>query len=460
MSSSGEVRSGVPVIEARALSKTYRVWARPRDRLLKALFPKAATPPRTHTALHDVSFEVAPGEVLGILGRNGSGKSTLLQILAGTLQPSSGEVVVRGRIAALLELGAGFNPDFSGMENLRLNASVLGLSRAEVERQVDRIVSFADIGPFVHQPVRTYSSGMYVRLAFAVAACVDPDILIIDEALAVGDVQFQAKCFRRFDELVKEGKTIILVTHSTEQVVRHCTRAILLEKGAVLADGEPRSVANRYLDLVMGGGAKPAALAPQAVGSASEALRPDAQPDGRAAFPADAEGVLLEQRAGYARSEYRWGVGGGRVLDVALYGADDASHRVTFRSGERISIVVRARFDEPMEPPIIGFFVKTPDGVTVYGSNTLNTGVHPRAIDAVPTDDLVVGFECDLHLGAGFYLLSVGLAVKRDGEVVPIDRRFDCLQFEVSNTSNAVGLADLNARCRQLTGVAAHEHAV
>jgi lipopolysaccharide transport system ATP-binding protein len=444
----------LPVVEVDGLGKVYRVYARPRDRLLKVLVPKAVAAPQTFTALHDVSFRVSPGEVVGILGRNGSGKSTLLQILAGTLQATSGSARVRGRVAALLELGAGFNPEFSGMENLRLNAGVLGLSRVEVERQVARIVSFADIGTFVHQPVRTYSSGMYVRLAFAVAACVDPDVLIVDEALAVGDVQFQSKCFRRFDELVRQGKTILLVTHSTEQVVRHCTRAILLEGGRLLEDGEPRSVANRYLDLVMGGGARSSSsvTTTRVPDSAADADELPEAVSGISNEITRADLCTLEQRAGYARSEYRWGVGGGRVLDVALYGTNDRQHRVQFRSGERISIVVRVGFDEPMEPPIIGFFVKTPDGVTVYGSNTLNTGVFPEAVSAVPAPELVVRFECELHLGSGSYLLSTGLAVRRNAEIVPIDRRFDCLQFEVSNLTNAVGLADLHARCVQLEG--------
>lgn len=222
-----------PVIEVVDLGKIYRIYRRPQDRLLQA-FVRGRQLYREFQALDGVSFAVGRGEVVGILGRNGSGKSTLLQILVGTLGATSGRALVRGRVAALLELGAGFNPEFSGLENVYLNAAILGLDQAETSRRLPEILAFADIGDFIHQPVKTYSSGMYVRLAFAVAACVEPDVLIVDEALAVGDVKFQSKCFRRFDELVSQGKTILFVTHSVEQVVRHCDRALLMEGGRLI----------------------------------------------------------------------------------------------------------------------------------------------------------------------------------------------------------------------------------
>ena len=205
-------------------------------------------------ALRDVSFEVKKGECIGILGRNGSGKSTLLQLLCGVLPPTEGTVKVNGRISALLELGAGFSPQFTGRENVYMNGAIMGFTKEEMDDRFDAIAGFADIGEFIDQPVRTYSSGMYVRLAFSVAINVDPDILIVDEALAVGDAKYQAKCFRKFEEFKKKNKTILFVTHSTEQIVRHCDKAILINDGKKVSEGKPRDISNHYMDLLFGRG--------------------------------------------------------------------------------------------------------------------------------------------------------------------------------------------------------------
>ncbi len=205
------------------ISKCFQIYEKPHHRLLQGISRGKKQYYKEYWALRDLSFTINRGETVGIIGRNGAGKSTLLQIICGILTPTSGSLEVHGRVAALLELGAGFNPEFTGRENVFLNGAVLGLSQQEIYHRFDEIASFADIGTFLEQPVKTYSSGMYVRLAFAVATCVNPDILIVDEALAVGDVKFQAKCFRRFEELVAGGTTILFVTHSTEQIVRHCS---------------------------------------------------------------------------------------------------------------------------------------------------------------------------------------------------------------------------------------------
>ena len=247
-------------IRVSGLSKCFQLYDSPGHLLKQLLMGRLArlvgrTPPqyfREFWALKGLDFTVRRGETVGIVGRNGAGKSTLLQILCGTLTPTAGQVDIRGRVAALLELGAGFNPEFSGRENVYLNGAILGISREEISRRFADIEAFADIGEFIDRPVKSYSSGMYVRLAFAVSACVEPDVLIVDEALAVGDAKFQAKCFRRFEELVSRGTTILLVTHSTEQITRHCDRAILLEGGVVHQEGPPKDVANTYLDLLFG----------------------------------------------------------------------------------------------------------------------------------------------------------------------------------------------------------------
>ena len=414
------------------LGKYYRVYAKPQHRLFEAMLRGRRRFHQAFWALQDVSFSVRAGEVVGILGRNGSGKSTLLQIICGTLQPSTGSVQTTGRVAALLELGAGFNPEFTGIENIYFNAGILGLTQKEIGERLDEILAFADIGEHVHQPVKTYSSGMYVRLAFAVAACVEPDVLIIDEALAVGDVQFQAKCFRRFEDLVRAGKTILFVTHSTEQVVRHCSRALLLEDGRLIDDGEPRQIANRYLDLLLGA-REPGAAASEP--SSSNGTMDVDLADGR-----------IEARPGYCRSEYRWGNGGAKVVDVKLTQAGNTLHKIQYDAGQRMAIRVEANFEKACENPIFGFFIKTPDGVTVYGIST-KTLLLNNGLSAAAGQSLCVEFVCELNLGSGSYLLSVGISSMLGTEVIPLDRRYDVLHFEVVNASGAVGLADLHAQC-------------
>ena len=235
--------SSKPIIRIQQLSKVYRVYNRPIDRVLESLLHrtgirKSGTSFREIQALKPMDFDINPGETVGIIGQNGSGKSTLLQIISGTLYPTSGTVEVNGRLSALLELGAGFNPNFSGRENAYLNGSIMGFSRAEMASRFDDILEFSGIGDFIDQPVKTYSSGMFVRLAFAVAIHMDPDILVVDEALSVGDVRFQNKCFRKLRELKARGTTTLFVTHSSDLIVRHCDRAVLLEKGQVHSTGD------------------------------------------------------------------------------------------------------------------------------------------------------------------------------------------------------------------------------
>jgi lipopolysaccharide transport system ATP-binding protein len=234
------------VIHAHRLEKRYRLYATPTDRLLAGLLPARRQPPDDVVALKPLSFRIRRGETVGIVGRNGSGKSTLLQLICGTLQPSGGSVEVSGRIGALLELGSGFNPDFTGLENIFLNGAILGLSQQEIDQRLDAILSFADIGSFVERPVRTYSSGMALRLAFAVQACIDPEILVIDEALAVGDETFQKKCFNRLSELKEKGTSILFVTHSCPSIVQHCDRALLLDRGQARWFGEPEVTTTLY----------------------------------------------------------------------------------------------------------------------------------------------------------------------------------------------------------------------
>jgi lipopolysaccharide transport system ATP-binding protein len=238
------------MISIRNLGKCYRVYARPADRLKQALYRGRRRYFREVWALRDVSLEIEPGQTVGLVGRNGSGKSTLLQLICGTLTPTTGQVEIRGRVAALLELGAGFNPEFTGRENVHLNAAILGLSKAEVDARYDEIVAFSEIGDFIDQPVKTYSSGMYVRLAFAVATCAEPDILIVDEALAVGDEAFQRKCYARLQSFKERGGTILFVSHNSSAVVELCDTAHLLDHGERLVSGRPKTVIGQYQKLL------------------------------------------------------------------------------------------------------------------------------------------------------------------------------------------------------------------
>jgi lipopolysaccharide transport system ATP-binding protein len=420
-----------------SLGKCYHIYDRPSHRLLQSFVRR-----RLHQefwALTDVSLEISSGEVVGVLGRNGSGKSTLMQILAGTLEPTVGSVEIQGRVAALLELGAGFNPEFTGLENVYMNASVLGLSREETDRRLDEILGFADIGAFVRQPVKHYSSGMYVRLAFAVAASIDPDILLVDEALAVGDVRFQNKCFRHFRKLIDAGKTILLVTHSSEQVVRHCSRAIILDGGRLLADGEPRKVVNRYLSLMLGTG-----------------QHEITEYDSRAVTAVEREGPNLtalgldgrfEDRPGYCDTEHRWGQGGARILDFSIHGAGETMRRMNFFQGERMEIHFLVAFERACRQPVFGLFVKTPDGVTVYGNSSVNMSEAAIERGVAAGESVAVSFRCELNVGPGSYLLSLGVASEEGIENAALDRRYDAIRIEVVGTSGSVGVADMKLDC-------------
>jgi len=242
-------------VQAEGLSKCYRVFEHPRHRLLQAIWGRDRLGRRKNYfrefwALQELSFSLQRGQTLGVIGRNGSGKSTLLQLLCGTLEPTTGSVLVQGRVGALLELGSGFNPEFSGLENIYFNASLLGLSKTETQTRLDRILGFADIGEFIHQPVKTYSSGMAVRLAFAVQANIDPDVLVVDEALAVGDELFQKKCYAHLERLKETGTSVLLVTHSCPQIIQHCDQALLLHKGKARLLGEPAPVTVTYQRLI------------------------------------------------------------------------------------------------------------------------------------------------------------------------------------------------------------------
>ncbi|MFZ4628021.1 MAG: ABC transporter ATP-binding protein [Blastocatellia bacterium] len=432
-------------IKVENLSKSYKIYRQPKDRLKQFVFPRLSwffgrqmsDYYRDFYALRDISFEVKKGETVGIIGRNGSGKSTLLQVICGTITPTSGTVQINGRIAALLELGSGFNPEFSGRENVYLNGAVVGLSKEEIDDRFDSIVKFADIGDFIDNPVKTYSSGMMVRLAFAVQSQVDPDILIVDEALAVGDVKFQAKCFERLRELKENGTSILLVTHSSEQIVTHCTSAMLLENGVQLEKGMPRQVVNRYLDLMFG---KEKNQLPDSLETKSENATDKIEEVVSSTLSSHED--LFASRPGYNQYEYRWGDGSATILDYHLYVNGD-SYPSGIPVGQTVSLVASIRFNRTLVRPIFGITIKTKAGVTVSGTNSeIKNVVDFQSLGQSGTVVLMkTDFIC--RLAPGHYFVSLGIATKQGEDIVPHDRRYDAIFIEVLPNADFYGLADL-----------------
>ena len=422
-------------ITVRGLGKDYRIYGRPIDRIREMYSVHGRNYHSVFTALNDVSFDVAPGETVGIIGPNGSGKSTLLEMVCGTLTPTRGTVTVSGRLAALLELGAGFNPAFSGRENVYLNAALLGISKEEIEERFEHIVEFAGIGEFVEHPVSTYSSGMYVRLAFATAVNTDPDVLIVDEALAVGDIRFQRKCFRLFQEMQKAGRTILFVTHSVDLVQAHCSRAIYLKSGEVRSKGEPKTVIQDYLEDLFGSeGANES--------DASSPREPEAYPKSKKRRPEqDLPRDLCSSRPLYNPNEYRWGDRRAVIFDYVLR-SEDGPIRGGFERGQKISLNVSINLTESIDHLIIGFTVKTVDGRTVFGANTRDRNVQLPGLGAGENLTVQFGFVCALIPGE--YFLSIGIAQDdQSRDNIAVDRRYDLIHMPVRGSSGDFGVADL-----------------
>ena len=457
----GDRHSGGDALVVNGLGKCYRLWDDPRDRLKHptraALSRWLPLSPKTYFqefwALRDVTFDLRRGSSLGIIGRNGSGKSTLLQMLCGTLTPTQGEFTVNGRVSALLELGAGFNPEFTGRENVYMNASILGLNRAETDAHFDDIVSFADIGDFLDQPVKTYSSGMYVRLAFAVAINVDPDILVVDEALAIGDTLFQNKCYRKFEELRTAGKTVVFVTHSTDLVPKHCDRCLVLDAGSTYFLGAADEAVNVYMDLLYGDSRrKPADIAKAPADSrsrwtakvaAAPALGEDAD-EAIQRFVAQRETEdAFPMHNSYNPNEYRYGDFCATQVDYLVVSGARADPPV-ISADEPLSIYVRMCFHEDMQDVILGIALQTVDGVTVYGLNTRDAEVEVPAQKA--GDQFIARFSLTPRLVAGDYFVAIGIA-QRDSarDVVAVDRRYGSIVLHVQNDRVLHGLADLQA---------------
>jgi lipopolysaccharide transport system ATP-binding protein len=435
------------------LNKVYQIYARPQDRLKQALFRGKRTYFQPFVALDDVSFEIRRGETIGILGRNGSGKSTLLQMIAGTLTPTSGSITRGGRVAALLELGAGFNPDFTGAENARLNAAILGLNEREVDEVYPRIVEFAEIGRFIDQPVKTYSSGMYVRLAFATAIAVDPDILIVDEALSVGDEAFQRKCFARIHQIQERGGTILFVSHSAGSVIELCSRALLMDQGKLLLSDTPKSVVGYYSRLLYDTGTERDTILSEIAARQAKVLNPPAAaPAEQGAIAGELDPAVEDEQVPetfesyydpglISQSRQEYGTRGAEIHEPAVETLDGRKVNVLKR-GERYVYAFRVRFNEPLEKVRFGMFIRTRSGLDLGGSASFPPSRNMPSVDAGAT--VVVRFEFTCLMMPDVYFFNAGASAVVEGERIFVHRIVDAVMVRVMPEANltAAGLVD------------------
>src|SRR5437870_5498617 len=409
-------------LRVEGVSKLYRIYDRPGHRLSEMLTRGHWKRHREFWALRNISFEIEPGTTTGIIGPNGSGKSTLLQIITGTLEATHGNVWHEGRVAALLELGAGFNPEFTGIENTFMNASLMGFSRKETENLLPEIERFAEIGPFLYQPVKTYSSGMYVRLAFSISIAAAPNILIIDEALAVGDAVFQHRCMRRLKQMQESGVTIFFVSHDPGAVRALCSRAILLNAGEIVADGKPQDVLSRYQKLIM---AREQAY--------EEAAQINEKTD------ADQEWVLQEEKFAPLNYTFRHGDGSAQILRVEML--DASSRRIEIvETGEPVVVRVWVRFKTDVEAPVCGFLIRNRHGIHLYGTNT---ELQKLDLGAMRDGEIIeVTFAFDCFLAPDSYSIAVAA---HSPDAISFDWLDGALFFQVISADQMEGVANLNA---------------
>ncbi|MBO6154369.1 MAG: ABC transporter ATP-binding protein [Lachnospiraceae bacterium] len=421
------------------VSKLYKLYDKPSDRFKEALgLSRGKKLYKEHYALHDLSFDVKKGECVGIIGTNGAGKSTILKIITGVLNPTEGSVNIDGRISALLELGAGFNQEYTGIENVYLNGSMIGFSKEEIDAKMDDILSFADIGDFVYQPVKTYSSGMFVRLAFAVAINIEPEILIVDEALSVGDVFFQNKCYKKFEEFKKQGKTILFVSHDLGSISKYCNRAILLNKGRKMAEGVPADMIDLYKKLLVN----------QVDDAGNNISAMSAK--GIAGVGGDATSLA---GASADNKEKRWkdsfeinpnvnpyGDGSAEIIDFAVI--DEKGNLTTsLEKGKKFTIKSKVKFNKDLEDPIFTYTFKNIQGTAITGTNTMYEDVSTGGVKE--GDVYVATFEQVMNLQGGEYLLSISCTGYTDGEFTAYNRLYDLLNITVISDKNTVGYYDM-----------------
>jgi len=415
------------VVKITNLVKEYKMYARKKDRFMEAIFPSVNDKHGTFKAMDDVSLELKKGEILGILGKNGAGKSTLLKMVTGVVTPTSGSVEVKGKVSSLLELGIGFNPDLTGYENIYQHGQVMGMSNEQIESKKQEIIDFADIGDHLYQPVKTYSSGMFARLAFACAINVEPEILIVDEALSVGDMSFQLKCFKKFEEFKKQGKTILFVTHSVGEVLRNCTRAIILENGRKIYDGDVKTGVDKYKKLMVG-------------------IDIDEENEVETVKELDSNEVDEIWKTNFEYNEKHLSYGNNNV-DIYDYGIFDIEGKrtITISNEKEVSVKMKIQVNKDIEDPIFALTFKDIKGTELSGTNTMlsrtSTGKYKKG------DKILVEFTQKVPLVPGRYTISFG-CTKYDlnGDLEVYQRRYDALFVEIVSNREAVGLVDLNSK--------------
>lgn len=415
------------VINVKNVSKLYKLYDRPADRLKESLGLTKKKLYKEYYALNDVSFCVNKGETVGIIGTNGSGKSTMLKIITGVLNPTGGEVEIQGRISALLELGAGFNMEYTGIENVYLNGTMNGFSKEEIDGKLDDILEFADIGDFVHQPVKTYSSGMFVRLAFAVAINIDPEILIVDEALSVGDVFFQAKCYHKFEEFKKLGKTILFVSHDLGSISRYCDRAILLNKGEKLVEGEPKEIIDIYKKVLVN---------QYSLQEDDKEVKQPKEGDNNA--PASAE--LWKSCLSINPHILEYGDGSAEIVDFGIF--DERGNLTSaIESGTQYRFKLRVKFLRDIYNPILAITVKDLQGKEICGTNTMFENINLGKVSA--GEEKVVSFTQKMIIRGGNYLVSFGCTGYKGDDFVVYKRIYDACELNVVSEKAIVGVFDM-----------------
>ena len=492
------------IISVDQVSKVYRLYDKPIDRLLESISLRKKSYHKDFYALRDISFSVGRGEAVGIIGTNGSGKSTMLKIITGVLSATTGKVESRGSICALLELGAGFNQDYTGIENIYMNGTMMGFSKAEMDEKLPAILEFADIGDFVYQPVKSYSSGMFVRLAFALYISIDPEVLIVDEALSVGDVFFQAKCYHRMDELKRKGTTILMVTHDLGSVMKYCDRVVLFHKGEKVGEGLPGQMVDKYKKILAGKdphaeqfmeeqnflgnvdgeatgtvnasgttgqdastgnagttgaedkagktGAGTAGTTEKNVGKGIAATAGTANTVDTAdiAEPTSPEaGQSSPKPTGFMKdhltlnpSSQQYGNGKAEILDFGVLDKDGRPGNVLLK-GEEFSIKERIVFHDSIAAPIFTFTIKDKRGMDLSGTNTLFEG---KEIPAVKKgDEYYCTFTQRMNLQGGEYLLSISCTGFEEGEHTVYDRKYDITSITVLSNKNTVGIYDMES---------------
>ena len=427
------------------VSKKFRLFSSPHERFIEALHPLRKQLHREFWAVREVSFEVAKGEIIGVLGQNGSGKSTLLQIICSVMQATTGQVQVNGKVSALLELGAGFNPEFTGRENVILNGAIQGFSRQQMLDKMPAIETFAEIGEHFDQPVKTYSSGMFVRVAFAAAIHVEPDILVVDEALSVGDAKFQHRCFQRIREFVTQGKTILFVSHSVDTVLRLCSRGLVMEHGRLCFDGPVAAAVNLYQNLLFG-------TPTPAVDNLDSSVPVDAQPS---RLLASGCRDVVSERPLYNAHETRLGSGQVQVIDIEVI-ANGRCDPPQLAANQPVELLVKLLFHESMENVSVGFAIVSLDGTYVFGTNQHMQ--HARLLSAEAGECVVLRFDWQARLVGGEYFLNVGCSQIDAQADRFLDVRRSVMRLAVAGTPGIVGLVDLQVE-HQIMSLPAREAA-